>query len=140
MIEAAPGIFIDEKEIKESFILASGPGGQHVNKSATAVQLQYDVQSAYGLPDRVRSRLFQVAGSRISPEGVITLVCQSHRSQLRNREEAMTRLLELIARAAEKPKTRRPTKPSKGSKLKRLDSKRKRSQVKSMRGKVKGDD
>ncbi len=140
MIEAANGIFIDERDIKESFITASGPGGQHVNKSSTAVQLQFDIHSASGLPERVKSRLKELASGRVSPDGILTIVCQTHRSQLRNREEAIERLLELIAKASINPKKRRPTKPSKKAKAKRLDSKKHRSKVKAMRGKVKGDD
>ncbi len=140
MIEAANGIFIDERDIKESFITASGPGGQHVNKSSTAVQLQFDIHSASSLPQRVKFRLKELASGRVSPDGILTIRCQTHRSQLRNREEAMERLLELIAKASINPKKRRPTKPSKKAKAKRLDSKKHRSKVKAMRGKVKGDD
>ncbi|RDJ20392.1 aminoacyl-tRNA hydrolase [Bosea caraganae] len=135
MIQVTPSIAIDESEIEESFVRASGPGGQHVNKVSSAVQLKFDARRSPGLPNDVAIRLMKLAGSRLTLDGVIVIVAQAQRSQKRNREEALERLLELIRQAAVRPQIRRPTKPTKASKERRLASKDKRSSVKSGRSK-----
>ena len=133
MIRVTNQISIDESELQESFIRASGPGGQHVNKTETAVQLRFDVRRSRSLPNDVAVRLIQLAGSRMSQDGVLVITAQSERSQKRNRDEALARLIELIRRAAVRPKKRRPTKPTKASREKRLQKKKKHSVMKSMR-------
>jgi ribosome-associated protein len=135
MIQVTPSIAIDESEIEESFVRASGPGGQHVNKVSSAVQLKFDARRSPGLPNDVAIRLMKLAGSRLTLDGVIVIVAQAQRSQKRNREEALERLLELIRQAAVRPEIRRPTKPTKASKEKRLASKDKRSSIKAGRSK-----
>jgi ribosome-associated protein len=135
MIEITPWLRIDEDELQERAARASGPGGQHVNKTSTAVELRFDVRGSPSLPDDVKARLEKLAGSRLTLEGVLVLFAQAHRSQEMNRQDARARLVELIARAAERPKARRPTKPTYTSKLKRLEGKTRRSGVKAMRGK-----
>jgi len=135
MIQATPSIVIDESEIEESFVRASGPGGQHVNKVSSAVQIRFDVRRSPSLPNDVAIRLMKLAGSKLTLDGVIVIVAQTHRSQKRNREEAMERLLELIRAAAVRPQVRRATKPTKASKERRLVSKEKRSGVKAGRQK-----
>jgi ribosome-associated protein len=134
MIRVTPGISLDESELQESFVRASGPGGQNVNKVATAVQLRFDARRSPSLPDPVRARLERLAGSRLTLDGVIVITAQAHRSQDRNRREALDRLLDLIRRAAVAPVPRRPTKPTLGSKLRRLEAKDVRSRVKKLRG------
>jgi ribosome-associated protein len=133
MITITPTLSIDEAEIEESFVRASGPGGQHVNTSSTAVQLRFDARRSRSLPDDVALRAMKLAGSRLTQDGVIVITAQEHRSQQRNREEALTRLVRLLARAAEKPRVRRPTKPTAASREKRLSSKGRRSAVKAAR-------
>jgi ribosome-associated protein len=135
MIQVTPSIAIDESEIEESFVRASGPGGQHVNKVSSAVQLKFDVRRSPSLPNDVALRLMKLAGSRLTLDGVIVIVAQGQRSQKRNREEALDRLLELIRQAAVRPQTRRPTKPTKASKERRLVSKDKRASIKAGRAK-----
>ncbi|AWU94016.1 alternative ribosome rescue aminoacyl-tRNA hydrolase ArfB [Azospirillum ramasamyi] len=137
MIRVTPRISLDESELQEEFVRASGPGGQHVNKTETAVQLRFDVRRSPNLPDAVRYRLERLAGSRLTQDGVLILVADRHRSQIRNREDARERLIDLIRdAAAPPPPPRRPTKPTKGSKERRLEGKAKRSEVKKMRGNV----
>lgn len=139
MIPITPSLAIDESEIEESFVRASGPGGQHVNTTSTAVQLRFDIRRSPSLPNEVAIRLMKLAGSRVTQDGVIVIVAQNHRSQLRNREEALARLVELIREATVRPKSRRATKPTKASKERRLASKERRSGVKAGRQKPVGD-
>ena len=133
MIRVTDSISIHEDEIEESFVRSSGPGGQNVNKLSTAVQLRFDIRRSPSLPNDVAIRLMKLAGSKLTQEGVIVIVAQTHRSQKRNREEAVERLLELIRAAAVRPQIRRATKPTKASKERRLASKEKRSGVKAGR-------
>ena len=133
MIPVTPTIAIHESEISESFIRGSGPGGQNVNKVATAVQLRLDL-AASGLPEEVRARLARLAGRRLTQDGAVLITAQRHRTQERNREDALSRLLDFVRRAAERPKPRRPTKPTYASKQRRLETKARRSRIKSGRG------
>jgi ribosome-associated protein len=135
-----PWLRIEDDEIVEKATRASGPGGQHVNKTSTAIELRFDVRNSPTLPEDVKTRLEALAGSRLTQDGVIVLFAQGSRSQEMNRQEARDRLVELIRRATEKPKPRRPTKPTYSSKLKRLETKGKRAGVKALRGRPKGDD
>jgi len=139
MIQVTSSIAIDESEIVESFVRASGPGGQHVNKVSTAVELRFDARRSPSLPNDVAVRLMRAAGSRLTQDGVLVLVAQEHRSQKRNREEALARLLQMIREAAVVPAKRRPTKPTKASKERRLASKERRSSVKAGRGRPAAD-
>ena len=134
MIRIDARISIDEREIEESFVRSSGPGGQNVNKLSTAVQLRFDVARSPNLPEDVRARLSKLAGRRLTNEGVLVIVAESHRSQLTNRQDALAKLVELIKRATVVPKPRKATKPTLGSKLRRLDGKTRRSTVKKLRG------
>ena len=133
MIAVTDAIAIDEREITESFVRASGPGGQNVNKVASAVQLRFDVRTSPSLPNDVAIRLMKLAGSRLTQDGVLVITAQRFRSQERNREDALERLLELIRTAAVVPVKRRKTKPTKASKQRRLESKSRRSHIKTLR-------
>lgn len=133
MIRVTGRIRLDPREIEISFIRASGPGGQNVNKVSSAVQLRFDVRQSQAYDDYVRERLEKLAGSRLTREGVLVLTAQEHRSQERNREDAIERLLTLIRAAAVVPKIRRATRPTLSSKKRRLDSKSKRAGVKNLR-------
>ena len=134
MIPVTQTIALDEREIDETFVRASGPGGQNVNKLATAVQLRFDVEGSPSLPDGVRARLKKLAGKRRTQDGVLVITAQRHRTQERNRQDALARLVALIRQAATPPVPRRPTKPTLASKRRRLESKTRRSQVKNLRG------
>lgn len=133
VIRVTDAIFIGQWEIEESFVRAAGPGGQHVNKTSSAVQLRFDVRHSPSLPDDVRARLERLAGQRLTKDGVLVLVAQGERSQLRNRAEALARLVELIRAAAIRPVPRRPTKPTKASKRRRIEGKKHRGAIKSLR-------
>ena len=126
-------IEIDERELEERFIRASGPGVQNVNKLSTAVQLRFDVRHSPSLPAGVRARLERLAGQRLTRDGVLVITAQRHRTQERNRQDALDRLIELIRRAAVPPVPRRPTRPTAGSRERRLQSKKQRSNIKGLR-------
>jgi ribosome-associated protein len=134
MIRINGRIGIDERELEESFVRASGPGGQNVNKLATAVELRFDVRRSPSLPDDVRARLAALAGRRLTQGGVLVISAQRHRTQERNRQDARERLIELIRRAARPPAQRKPTRPTAGSRKRRIDAKQRRSALKSLRG------
>ncbi len=134
MIRVTDKIFIDDSEVGESFIRASGPGGQNVNKVSSAVQLRFDARNSPSLPRDVRARLERIAGKRLTRDGVIVLTAHAHRMQSRNRADALERLLDLIREAATPPIPRRPTKPTYGSKRRRIESKLHRATVKRLRG------
>ena len=140
MIRITPSISIGEDEVEEHFIRASGPGGQNVNKLASAVQLRFDVRRSPRLPEEVRARLERLAGRRLTREGVLVINAQRHRTQERNRADARERLVDLIRRAAVAPAPRRPTKPTAGSKQRRLEGKKRRSDIKAKRGSARLDD
>jgi ribosome-associated protein len=126
-------ISIDESEIEESFVRASGPGGQNVNKLATAVQLRFDVRGSRSLPAEVCARLEKLAGARMTREGVLVITAQRHRTQMRNRQDALERLLDLIRRAAVTPRLRRPTRPTAAARERRIETKKHRAGVKGLR-------
>ncbi|MDO9636831.1 MAG: alternative ribosome rescue aminoacyl-tRNA hydrolase ArfB [Thiobacillus sp.] len=133
MIRVNAQIELDEREIQEDFVRASGPGGQNVNKVSTAVQLRFDVARSPSLPDPVRERLIALAGRRITQDGVLILSAERYRSQRRNRDDALERLIELIREACEVDPLRRPTRPTLASKKRRLDSKQRRGETKKLR-------
>jgi ribosome-associated protein len=133
MIPVTPTIELDDAEIELSFIRASGPGGQNVNKVSSAVQLRFDMANSPNLEEEVKERLARLAGQRLTKDGVIVLTADGHRTQERNKADAIARLVELIARAAHKPKPRKATRPSKAVKARRVDSKVKRGALKAGR-------
>ncbi len=135
LLRVTPHIALDESELSERFVLASGPGGQNVNKVATAVQLRFDLERSPALSDEVRTRARALAGRRLTKDGVLILEGNRFRSQERNREDVRERLFDLLRRAAVAPAKRRKTKPTRASKMKRLDSKTARGRLKLTRAK-----
>jgi len=140
MIRVNAQIELDEREIQEDFVRASGPGGQNVNKVSTAVQLRFNVARSPSLPDSVRARLITLAGHRLTHDGVLILSAERYRSQRRNRDDALQRLIELIREACEVDKPRRPTRPTLASKKRRLDTKQRRGETKKLRARKPGTD
>jgi ribosome-associated protein len=139
MLRISPALAIDDAELEERFVRASGPGGQNVNKLSTAVELRFDVARS-SLPAAVKARLATLAGRRLTDDGVLLIDSREHRTQRQNREEARARLADLIRQALVVPKRRRPTKATKGSQERRLAGKKRRSDVKAKRGRAGGDD
>jgi ribosome-associated protein len=133
MLQVTATIAIDPAELDEAFLRASGPGGQNVNKVSTAVQLRFDARRSPSLPAAVRERLEQIAGRRMTGDGVIVITAARFRSQARNRQDARERLVDLIREAATPPTTRKPTRPTRASRLRRQETKRHRSAIKSLR-------
>jgi ribosome-associated protein len=136
MIKITSNIFLNDDEIQEDFIRASGPGGQNVNKVSTAVHLRFDVKNSPSLPEKIRHRLVRLAGNRMTKEGVLIIKAERHRTREHNRRDAVNRLADLIIEASKVPKYRVRTKPSSTAKRRRLDDKRKRGQVKKQRRRV----
>ena len=139
MIEVTPNLSIRTDEYSERMVKASGPGGQHVNKTSNAIELRYDVRGS-ALADDVKERLERLAGSRMTQDGVLILFSQGSRSLEMNRQEVRERLADLVRKALHRPKSRRPTKPTFSSRLKRLETKTKRGGVKQLRGRIQADD
>jgi len=134
MLKITDAISIDERELQERFVRASGPGGQNANKVSTAVELRFDVAHSASLPEGVRARLARLAGRRLSDEGILVIRADRFRTQERNREDARDRLAELVRQATIVPKRRVPTRPSRASKERRREAKKKRGHVKRLRG------
>ncbi len=140
MIEITGTISLDPREIEESFIRSPGPGGQNVNKVATAVQLRFDLRASPSLPEAVRARAERLAGRRLTKDGVLVITAARFRSQERNREDALARLVALLQEAARRPTLRKPTRPGAGAKRRRLDDKTRRGAVKKLRRTTPGED
>ena len=133
MIRITDQIALDPEEIEETFLRAGGPGGQNVNKVSTAVQMRFDVRHSPSLPEALRSRTERLAGRRLTKDGVIVITAARFRSQERNREDALARLVELLQKAAERPRPRRATRPTRAAKERRLKSKTERGSIKKLR-------
>jgi ribosome-associated protein len=140
MIPVTPSLALDERDLEERFIRAAGPGGQNVNKVSTAVELRFNVNGYTEMPDDVRARLERLAGRRLTLDGEIVIRADEHRTQDRNRSEALARLVALVEQATHRPKPRKPTKVPKAQKQKRLEHKARRGDVKAKRGKVRDHD
>ncbi|MEH6402406.1 MAG: alternative ribosome rescue aminoacyl-tRNA hydrolase ArfB [Sneathiella sp.] len=136
MLKVTDTILINDDEIVESFVRSSGPGGQNVNKVSTAVQLRFDAKNSSAISDPLLNRMRQVASHLLTKDGILIITAESHRSQDRNRQDAKSRLIDIIQKATIVPKNRRPTKPSYSSKLKRMDKKTQRGATKKTRGRV----
>jgi ribosome-associated protein len=140
VLHITPRIAIDDAEIEERFVRASGPGGQNVNKVATAVELRFDAARSPSLDEGTKERLRQIAGSRMHPDGTLVIDARRFRTQARNREDARERLIDMLRRAATPPRRRRKTKPTAASARRRVEAKRRRARAKLARGHVEGDD
>jgi len=139
MIEITNSISLNENELEFSFVRASGPGGQNVNKVSTVAQLRFDLQSNRSIPDEIKKRLQKLAGKKLNSDGTIIIDARRFRSQERNKQDAIDRLIALIKKSVERPKPRKKTKPTKAAKLKRLDNKRKKGDLKKNRTVMKRD-
>jgi ribosome-associated protein len=140
MIQITPTLAIDEREITEDFVRASGPGGQNVNKVSTAVELRFDVQNSPSLPDDIRHRLLHLVRNRLTAEGVLIVTARQFRTQIQNRRAAQTMLIDLIRQAVEPPRPHLKTRPTLASKRRRLESKRRHSETKQRRRTIPRDD
>ncbi len=140
MITITNRLAIGDDEIEESFVRASGPGGQNVNKVATAVQLRFDIRHSPSLPENVRARAEQLAGRRLTKDGVLVIEASRFRTQEQNRADALERLVDLLRRATEVPKPRKATRPTKASKIRRVEHKQHRGAIKKLRGTYKNNE